>query len=209
MSAPRGEQAVATTWNLRWKRRPVSVGAAGLSTTDIVIAVALSAVPVLLAAGVIHDGPPQAGVAACLGVIALTLPVAWRRPWPLTAAAVMAVAAVANGLAFGHLVRCGVALPAVFLVAFGIAARVTGWARVAVGVALCAADVVAEGYYDPQISWPGLAADGRLHHPRPPAARTEPDGRGAAGEVGPAAAAARADGPARGPGRPDRTVGRH
>jgi hypothetical protein len=156
MSAPRGEQAVATTWNLRWKRRPVGVGAAGLSMTDIVIAVALSAVPVLVAAGVIHDGTPQAGVAACLGVIALTLPVAWRRPRPLTAAAVMAVAAVANGLAFGHLTRCGVALPAVFLLAFGIAARVTGWARVAVGVALCAADVVAEGYYDPQIGWPGL-----------------------------------------------------
>ena len=149
---------MVTAWNPRWQQRPRDRGADGLSWTDVIIALALSAAPIAVAAGAIslQHGQRHPGVAACLGVIALTLPVAWRRPRPLTAAAVLAIGAVVNGLAFGHVVRCGVALPAVFLVAFGIAARV-GWPRVAVGLALCAADVVVEGYYDPQIGWPGLA----------------------------------------------------
>jgi hypothetical protein len=126
------------------------------SMPDLIIAAALSAIPVAVTAGALSIGTQHPGAAACLGVIGLTLPVAWRRPFPLTAAAVMAVAAVANGLAFGHLVRCGVALPAVYIVAFGIATRV-GWPRAAAGLALCLADVVIEGYYDPNIGWPGLA----------------------------------------------------
>jgi signal transduction histidine kinase len=43
----------------------------------------------------------------------------------------------------------------VYIVAFGIAARV-GWPRAAAGLTLCAADVVVEGYYDPQIGPAGL-----------------------------------------------------
>ncbi|MFY9931529.1 MAG: hypothetical protein WAK82_26355 [Streptosporangiaceae bacterium] len=159
MSARRGEQAMATTWNLRWKQgRPWGRGAGGLSVLDIVVAAALTAIPVAVATDALqlHVGRPNPGVLACLGVIGLTLPVAWRGPLPLTAAGVMAVAAVVNGLAFGPFVRCGVALPAVYIVAFGIAARV-GWPRAAVGLALCAADVVAEGYYDPNIGWSGIA----------------------------------------------------
>jgi hypothetical protein len=143
---------VTTTWNLHWThghRWNVSV-------PDILIGVALSAIPVAVAAGAFHLDKSHPGVAACLGVIGLTLPVAWRRPLPLTAAAVMAAAAVVNGLAFGHMVRCGVALPAVYIVAFGIAARVRG-PRAAAGLALCAADVVVEGCYDPQIGWSGIA----------------------------------------------------
>jgi hypothetical protein len=157
MSARRGEQAMAAVWNPRWGQRPWDRAADGLSWTDVVIGVALSAGPVAVATGALalQNGQRHPGVAACLGVIALTLPVAWRRPAPLTAAAVMAIGAVANALAFGHLVRCGVALPAVYIVAFGIAARV-GWPRAAAGLALCAADVVVEGYYDPQIGWSGI-----------------------------------------------------
>ncbi|HEY1627336.1 MAG TPA: hypothetical protein VGG16_26445 [Streptosporangiaceae bacterium] len=143
---------MATTWNLRWK--PGHRG--NVCVPDIAIAAVLSAIPVAVAAGALHVGKQLPGVAACLGVIGLTLPVAWRRPLPLTAASVMAVAAVVNGLVFGHIVRCGVALPAVFIVAFGIASRVSR-ARAAVGLALCAADVVVEGLYDPQIGWAGLA----------------------------------------------------
>ncbi len=140
-----------TSWNLRWKHgRPGDV-----SVPDVVIAVLLSAIPVAVATGALQVEKKYPGAAACLGVIGLTIPVAWRRPLPLTAAAVMAVAAAANGLAFGHLVRCGVALPAVYIVAFGIAARVS-WPRAAAGLALCTADVVVEGYYDPQIGWSGL-----------------------------------------------------
>jgi hypothetical protein len=149
---------MTAAWNPRWQQRTWDRVTGRVSWTDIAIAVALSAVPVAVATGAfsLPTGQRHPGVAACLGVIALTLPVAWRRPWPLMAAAVMAIGAVVNGLAFGHDGRCGVALPAVYLVAFGIAARV-GWPRVAVGLALCAADVVAEGYYDPQIGWSGIA----------------------------------------------------
>ena len=144
---------MATTWSRRWGRRGRGKG---LSVPDIVIAVVLSAFPVAVATGALalQHGPAHPGVAACLGVIGLTLPVAWRRPFPLTAAAVLAVAALGNGLVFGPLVRCGVALPAVYIVAFGIAARTSG-PRAAAGLALCAADVVVEGYYDPQIGWSG------------------------------------------------------
>jgi signal transduction histidine kinase len=148
---------MAAVWNPHRKQRARYPITSCLSWTDVVIAVALSAAPVAVATGALSlsHGQRHPGVAACLAVIALTLPVAWRRPWPLTAAAVMAIGAVVNGLAFGHVVRCGVALPAVYLVAFAIAARV-GWPRVAVGLALCAADVVVEGYYDPQIGWSGI-----------------------------------------------------
>lgn len=144
---------MATTGSRRWGRRGRGKG---LSVPDIVIAVVLSAFPVAVATGALalQHGPAHPGVAACLGVIGLTLPVAWRRPFPLTAAAVLAVAALGNGLVFGPLVRCGVALPAVYIVAFGIAARTSG-PRAAAGLALCAADVVVEGYYDPQIGWSG------------------------------------------------------
>jgi signal transduction histidine kinase len=152
MSAREGMRAMAGTWSLRTGRER---GLAAPNVIEVVLAVLLSAVPVAVAAGVVHVGDTRPGVAASLGVVALTLPVAWSRPRPLTAASVLAVAAIANGLLFGHLVRCGVALPAVLIVGFGTGARL-GWPRVAAGLALCAADVVAEGYYDPQIGWPGL-----------------------------------------------------
>jgi len=139
-------------WSLRTGRVR---GGVAPNVIEVVLAVLLSAVPVAVAAGVIHLSGTRPGVAACLGVVALTLPVAWSRPQPLTAAAVLAVAAVANGLLFGHAGRCGVVLPAVYFVGFGIGARL-GWPRAAAGLALCTADVVAEGYYDPQIGWPGL-----------------------------------------------------
>jgi hypothetical protein len=152
MSAREGKRAMADTWSLRtWRDE----GGTAPNVVEVVLAVLLSAVPIAVAAGTIHLSDTRTGVAACLGVIALTLPAAWSRPRPLTAAAVMAVAALANGLLFGHLVRCGVALPAVYIVGFGIGARL-GWPRAAAGLALCAADVVVEGYYDPQIGWPGL-----------------------------------------------------
>jgi hypothetical protein len=143
---------MAGTWSLRAGR---DRGAAAPNVVEVVLAVLLSAVPVAYAAGAIQLSTGHPGVAACLGVIALTLPVAWSRPRPLTAAAVMAVAAIANGLLFGDVVRCGVALPAVYIVGFGIGARLGG-PRAVAGLALCAADVVVEGYYDPQIGWPGL-----------------------------------------------------
>jgi hypothetical protein len=87
----------------------------------------------------------------------MILPMAWRRPAPLAAAAVMGAAALLNGLVFGPIVRCGAFLPAIFLVAYAVGLR-RDRAASAAGLLLCAAAVVAEGLYDPQIEGTGLVA---------------------------------------------------
>jgi hypothetical protein len=131
-------------------RAPFTRNLAGMGVLDIVIALLLSGYAVALVDH--HNG--SAG--ACAGVLAMTLPVAWRRRAPLAAAVVLAVGALLNGLVFGSLVRCGPALPAIFLVAFTIGTR-RGWAKAAAGLAICVAATVAEGLYDPQIEPSGLA----------------------------------------------------
>ncbi|HEY1917448.1 MAG TPA: hypothetical protein VGH27_17920 [Streptosporangiaceae bacterium] len=130
-------------------RAPFTRDLAGMGVLDIAIALLLSAYAVVLVDH--HNG--SAG--ACAGVLAMTLPVAWRRRAPMAAAIVLAVAALLNGLVFGHLVRCGPALPAIFLVAFTIGTR-RGWAKAAAGLLVCAAATVAEGLYDPRIGGPAL-----------------------------------------------------
>ena len=143
---------MAAAWVFRVRR---GRGLPAPGTVEAVIAVLLSAVPVAAAFGVPFNlGSPRPGAVACLAVAAMTLPAAWARA-PVRAATVMVIATAANGLLFGHLVRCGVALPAALIVAFGVGTRL-GWPRVAAGLALVVTSVVIEGYYDPQISWSGL-----------------------------------------------------
>src|ERR1700727_2193059 len=136
-------------------RSPLTWTVAGLGVLDIGFAVILSAYAVGLTSGALHTGRPAGGIAASIGVLALTLPVAWRRRAPLAAAVIMAAAALLNGILFGSIVRCGAALPAVFLVAFAVAVRCDK-ARSAAGLLACAANVIAEGLYDPQIEAQGL-----------------------------------------------------
>jgi hypothetical protein len=136
-------------------RAPLNWTVAGLGVLDLVIAVILSGYAVALVSGVIHTSHPHGGVAASVGAAAMTLPMAWRRPAPLAAAAVMAAAALLNGLVFGPMVRCGAFLPAIFLVAYAVGLRRDRGASAA-GLLLCAAAVVAEGRYDPQIEGGGL-----------------------------------------------------
>jgi len=138
-------------------RAPLNWTVAGLGVLDLAVAVILSGYAVALVSGVLHTGHPHGGVAASVGVLFMTLPVAWRRPAPLAAAAVMAVAALLNGLVFGPMVRCGAFLPAIFLVAYAAGVRRDRGAS-ATGLLLCAAAVVAEGLYDPQIEAGGLVA---------------------------------------------------
>jgi len=71
-------------------RAPLNWTVAGLGVLDL--AVLLSGYAVALVSGVIPTGHPHGGAAASVGVLAMTLPVAWRRPAPLAAAAVMAAA---------------------------------------------------------------------------------------------------------------------
>jgi hypothetical protein len=125
----------------------------GLGVLDIAAAALLSGVVLAEEAGWL----PRTGrsVAAAIGVLAVTVPVAWRRPAPVTTGGVMAAAALLNGLLFGPVVRCGVTLPAFFLVVFSVGARRDrAWS--ALGLALCAGGVIAEGLYDPRIEVPGL-----------------------------------------------------
>jgi len=138
-------------------RAPLNWTVAGLGVLDLAAAVLLSGYAVALVSGVIPTGHPHGGAAASVGVLAMTLPVAWRRPAPLAAAAVMAAAALLNGLVFGPMVRCGPFLPAVFLVAYAVGASCDR-ARSAAGGLLCAGAVVAEAFYDPQIEGQGLVA---------------------------------------------------
>jgi hypothetical protein len=136
-------------------RAPLGWTVAGLGVLDIAAAVILSGYAVALTSGALPTGHPHGGAGASAGVLAMTLPVAWRRRAPLAAACVLVAAAVANGLVFGSMVRCGATLPAVFLVAYTIGVRYDR-ARSAVGLLLCAGAVVAEALYDPQIRANGL-----------------------------------------------------
>ena len=138
-------------------RAPLNWTVAGLGVLDLAVAVILSGYAVALTSGVLRTGHPHGGVAASVGVLAMTLPMAWRRPAPLAAAAVMAAAALLNGLVFGPMVRCGAFLPAIFLVAYAVGVR-RDRGPAAAGLLLCAAAVVAEGLYDPQIEGGGLIA---------------------------------------------------
>ena len=136
-------------------RSPLHWTVAGLSVLDITVAVILSAA---LAAGIVGALPfshDHGSVAAAAGAVLMTAPLAWRRRAPLATAAALAAAALLNGLIFGPMVRCGAALPAVYMVAFTIG-TIRHRARSAAGLALCAGAVVAEGLYDPQIEAQGL-----------------------------------------------------
>jgi hypothetical protein len=136
-------------------RAPLHWTVAGLSVLDITVALILSAG---LAAGILGALPfahDHGGVAAAAGALLLTAPLAWRHRAPLATAAVLAAAALLNGLIFGPMVRCGAALPAIYMVAF-TTGTIRNRARSAAGLALCAGAVVAEGLYDPQIEGQGL-----------------------------------------------------
>lgn len=91
---------------------------AGVALTDLVVGVALSAAAMCLVTGVVATGHPHGGLLAGIAVLPMVLPVVWARRAPVPAAAVIAAATVVNWLLVGSLVRCGVALPAAFWVAF-------------------------------------------------------------------------------------------
>lgn len=139
----------------RGLRAPLSRTVAGLSVLDIAVALILSAVMVAGIHGVLLFGHDHGGAAAAAGAVLMTAPLAWRRRAPLATAAVLAAAALFNGLVFGPMVRCGAALPAIYMVGF-TAGTIAKRARPATGLALCAGAVIAEGLYDPQIEIQGL-----------------------------------------------------
>jgi signal transduction histidine kinase len=130
-----------------WHRR------AGVHWADVAasaIAVALSAYVVALVRG-------QAGdLGACVAATAMTLPVAFARQAPRAAACILAAATAANELFFGHLVRCGATLPAVFFVAYLAGRACAGRAR-AVVLAGALVSVVIQCLCDPRLGASAIA----------------------------------------------------
>src|SRR5580658_6451447 len=119
--------------------------------------IAESAAALALSAYVVVLVREQSGdVAACIAATAMTLPVAFARRAPLAVAGVLAAAAAANELFFGHLFRCGAALPAVFFVAYLAGRACTGRARALVLAAALVA-VAIQCWYDPRLGAPEIA----------------------------------------------------
>jgi signal transduction histidine kinase len=135
----------------RWPRT-----VAGLSIIDLALAAGLAAFVLAIGAGAVHVRQGPVGFATAAGVLAMTVPVAFRRRWPLAVAAVLAAAALLNGLLLGPFVRCGVALPVILLAGYSVAVRYDRRGAAA-GLVTCAAAVVAEAMFDPQIEASGLA----------------------------------------------------
>ncbi len=118
--------------------------------------IAAAAFGLVLSAYAVFLVREQAGdVAACAAATAMTLPAAFARRAPLGAAWVLAVAATANELSFGHLVRCGAALPAVFYVAYLAGRAQVGRARALV-LAGVLASVIVQCLYDPRLGAPAI-----------------------------------------------------
>jgi hypothetical protein len=136
-------------------RRPGTWTVAGLGVVDIAIAVALCVFAMLVAYNVVPRNGPPVSVPVAVGIFAIVAPVAWRRRWPLAAAAVLAAAVILNVLILGSQVRCGETLAAAFLIAYAVAVRCDR-RQAAVGLLLLAIGTVVEGRFDQEIGWSGL-----------------------------------------------------
>jgi signal transduction histidine kinase len=136
--------------------RVAAFGWPDIGAGDIGFGLLLSAFAVTTVSG-LTDPSDHGGAAACLAVLLMTAPVVLARRQPLMAAALLAAGAGLNWLLIGPLVRCGVALPAVFYVAFMIGCRRAGWRPVAVGMALLVGNLLCQSYSDPRLGGPGVA----------------------------------------------------
>ena len=88
-------------------------------------------------AGLVSTGFPHGGTLAGVCSVFLTLPVAFARRAPVAAALIIVLAAAGNVLIAGRMVRCGVALPAAFWIAFMLgycSRRPAGAGRIGRGV---------------------------------------------------------------------------
>jgi signal transduction histidine kinase len=141
---------------------------------DIAIAVALSALGLLLMYGNATDADVEASWFALPVFLLVTIPVLWRCAAPLPALAAVAVATAVHIALFGSVVRCGVVFPVVGVLVFSAAARLdrreARWALaggLAVITEMALAD--AQGFAVVTLLWPltivayGL---GRLAHSR-------------------------------------------
>jgi signal transduction histidine kinase len=146
------DQGFGAVSTLRLTRRltgPV-FGWRDVGVADIAWALLLSALGVISITGLTNP-TNHGGAGAALAVLLLTAPVALARQRPVAIAAVLAAGAILNWALFDHMVRCGVALPAMFYVAFVVGWRTIGWRPAALGMALLVVNLVFQAYSDPQL----------------------------------------------------------
>ena len=124
---------------------------------DWVVALALSAYAVFLVSGAQKDNTRHAGAAAAIVVLAMTLPVAWRRPAPIAVAIVLGIGGIANYLIIGPMIRCGPALPALLLGATPSVASRPGSirGRTALGIGFLLLSATTQCLTDPRLQ-PGV-----------------------------------------------------
>jgi signal transduction histidine kinase len=136
---------------MRWLWRPAG-RLPQVGWGDIALAAFLSGFAVILVGGVLPQpaGTAPPGAIPALAVLAMTVPVAWERQFPVVAAAAVAAGALLNELVIGPMIRCGPGLPAVFVIAFFAGTRLTGRMLV-LATTCCAAAVTLQSFYDPQL----------------------------------------------------------
>jgi len=124
--------------------RSMTSAGASVGRRDIAIAVLLSALGLLLMYGNVVDEEVGASVLAIPLFLIVTAPLAWRRAAPVAALAAVLVGYLIHVAATGtDLIRCGVVLPVVFLLAFSAGARLERRDAL-IGLALALAVIVGE-----------------------------------------------------------------
>lgn len=104
--------------------RSMTSADAPVGRRDIAIAAVFSALGLLLMYGNVVDKAVEASVLAIPLFLLITVPLAWRRAAPVAAlAAVLGGYLVHVGATGTEIIRCGVVLPIVFLLAFAAGAR--------------------------------------------------------------------------------------
>ena len=169
--------------------RTMSRTGESIGRLDIAIAVALSALGLLLMYGNATDADVDASWLAMPVFLAVTIPVLWRRAAPLQAMAAVAAALAVHIALFGSVVRCGVVFPVVGVLVFTVAARferTTALWALAGGLAIIFGMAAADetGFGRGRAARPadhrGLRARARRLRPRAHGARAEGPHRGAA-----------------------------
>lgn len=102
---------------------PILVGA---GMVDLAVGVLLSAAVVVLVHVDLYASDPHGDLLAALAAVSMTLPVVWARRYPLPAAVVAALGAIANWLLVGQYVRCGAVVPAAFWLACAVGLGLRG-----------------------------------------------------------------------------------
>ena len=130
----------------------IRLGDGEVAYLDLALAIAASAFMVRLV-HFSHTGHARGGPMATALALSMTIPVAFRRNWPVRAAMVVAAAAWINGALYPGIVRCGPGLPSAFLIAFACGMRLES-RRARQGLGFCLAAVVGQCILDPVLGPP-------------------------------------------------------